>query len=620
MQLRTAALLLNLFVSAEVIAAQPKIDSLTHRYDNTRSGVNLQETILKKSNVNTKSFGKLTFRNVDGNIYAQPLVVTQAAILNRANPVNVVIVATEHNSVYAFDADDLSADPPTGVTTKALWQRGPTAAADGSAGLGNSIQTLDLYGRLGATGCADTTTEVGITSTPVIQLTSSAAPRQGVIFVVAKSLANGQANNTLFALSLADGKPLGPGVQIQGTVTGPNGPITYDALHEFNRPALLLDQNVLYAAFAGHCDQGDYRGWVFAYDVSNASAPHQLDAFTTTFTQRTNDQNDKNGRGGIWMSGYGLASDGSSIYFATGDGSFNAANPSFPEVSDSVIKTKLASGKFQLQDWFSPMDRDKLKTFDTDLGSGGAVLVPNSHLVLAGGKEGVMYLIDRDNMGKGTKAELQSFQVTRAPVNRVANPQNAGDIAFWNIHGAPVIWPLQGQMFVYVMGEEDHLRQFKLVPDTTNGWRFDTNFKKVSKETVGLPPPNMINDVHRDIFMPGGFLTVSASAMDPSTGVVWATMPFKDNANMEVVQGALRAFDASDVSKGELWDSEASGKDNVGFFAKFNPPVVANGKVFVAAFQQERKDNGQHFKADGGLLPALVIYGRKCEIAVPKCQ
>jgi len=97
-------------------------------------------------------------------------------------------------------------------------------------------------------------------------------------------------------------------------------------------------------------------------------------------------------------------------------------------------------------------------------------------------------------------------------------------------------------------------------------------------------------------------------------------MPFKDNANMEVVQGALRAFDASDVSKGELWDSEASGKDNVGFFAKFNPPVVANGKVFVAAFQQERKDNGQHFKADGGLLPALVIYGRKCEIAVPKCQ
>src|SRR5579863_3627639 len=119
---------------------------------------------------------------------------------------------------------------------------GPTAAADGSAGLGNSIQTLDLYGRLGATGCADTTTEVGITSTPVIQLTSNVAPKQGVIFVVAKSLTNGQVNNTLFALRLADGKPLGPGVQIQGTVTGPNGTITYDGLHEFNRPALLLDQ------------------------------------------------------------------------------------------------------------------------------------------------------------------------------------------------------------------------------------------------------------------------------------------------------------------------------------------------------------------------------------------
>lgn len=597
---------------AGALAAQPKVDSLTYRYDSSRSGANLQEAALTKANVkaNAAKFGKLAFRNVDGNIYAQPLVVTQAAIANHGT-LNVVIVATEHNSVYAFDADDTSADPPTGLTTKALWQRGPDAAPDGSPGLGTSIQTLDLYGRLGANGCTDTTTEVGVTSTPVIRLTQTAAPKQGIIFLVAKSVNGPAVTNNLYALNLADGKPLSAGTPIQGTVMGPNGPITFDALGEFNRPALLLDQNILYIAFGGHCDQGDYRGWVFAYDVSNASAPKQVDATTTTFTPRTQNPLDKNGRGGIWMSGYGPATDGSNIYLSTGDGSYNIANPSFLELSDSVVKTKLVSGKFQVQDWFSPQNRDQLKTFDVDLGSGGAVIVPNSHLLLAAGKEGRMYLIDRNNMGKGVNMSLQSFQVTRAPVNRNPNPQQAGDIAFWNIHGAPVIWPQQGQMFVYVMGEEDSLKQYKLVPDATNGWKFDTTFKKASKETVGLPAANVINDPHRDIFMPGGFLALSANATNAATGIIWATMPFNGNANMAVVQGALRAFDASDVSKGELWDSEASGKDNLGFFAKFNPPVVANGKVFVAAFQQERIDNGEHFKADGGLQPALVIYGLK---------
>lgn len=607
---RTQSLISITLLCASALIAQPKVDSLTYRYDSSRLGANLKETVLKKSNVNAAKFGKLAFRNVDGNIYAQPLLVTQAATANHGT-LDLVIVATEHNSVYAFDANDISPDPATGLTQKALWQRGPDTAPDGSPGLGTSIQTLDLYGRLGVNGCADTTTEVGITSTPVIQLAQATAPKRGVIFVVAKSVDGAAVTNNLFALNLADGKPLGPGTPIQATIMGPNGTIAFDSLHEFNRPALLLDQNVLYILFGGHCDKGDYRGWVFAYDVSNASAPKQLDAITTTFTPRTDNDTDKNGRGGIWMSGYGPASDGINVYMVTGDGTYNTANPSFLELSDSVLKTKLVSGKFQWQDWFSPQNRDQLKTFDVDLGSGGAVIVPNSHLLLAAGKEGRMYLIDRNDMGKGAKASLQSFQVTRAPANRNPNPQQAGDIAFWNIHGTPVIWPQQGQMFVYVMGEEDALKQYKLVPDPTNGWRFDAAFKKVSKETVGLPAPDKINDPNHQIFMPGGFLTVSSNGTDAATGIVWATMPFKDNANMAVVQGALRAFDASDVTKGELWDSEASGKDNLGFFAKFNPPVVANGKVLVCAFQQERIDNGEHFVANGGLQPALVIYGLK---------
>jgi hypothetical protein len=131
---------------------------------------------------------------------------------------------------------------------------------------------------------------------------------------------------------------------------------------------------------------------------------------------------------------------------------------------------------------------------------------------------------------------------------------------------------------------------------------------------VPNPPGGLPNDPTRNmIWMPGGFLTVSANGSDASTGIVWATMPFNGNANQEVVRGVLRAFDASDVSKGQLWSSEDSGvqADRLGWFAKFNPPVVANGKVYVATFQQERIDNGVHKKAEGGDQPALVIYGLK---------
>jgi hypothetical protein len=600
---------------AAIPPASGQVDVLTHRYDNARSGVNLKETQLKKSNVNNNKFGKLAFRNVDGDIYAQALVVSQARIANRATPVNVVIVATEHNSVYAFDGDDVSADPPLQVTTKALWQRGPDASPDGSPGLGPSADAEDINGRIGAGGCGDLTPEVGITGTPAIKLTQATAPKQGVIFVAAKSAAAGQFTYTLFGLNLADGKPVGTGVRIEGSIPGPNGPITFNPLFQLNRPALLLDNDVLYVSFGGHCDAGDYRGWVFAYDVSNPSAPRKLDMFSSTFSARTHNVDDKNGRGGIWMSGYGPASDGAGVYFVTGDGTYNVTNMSFPELSNSVVKTKLVAGKFQLQDWFSPQNRDQLKTFDVDLGSAGAVVVPNSHLLLAGGKEGRMYLVDRNDMGRGTKMSLQSFQVTNAPRNRTANPQMAGDILFWNIHGSPVVWPLQGQMFVYVMGEEDHLKQYKLVPDAgPAGWKFDTNFQKTSKETVGLPPANILNDPNRNmIYMPGGFLTLSASGTDGNTGIVWATMPYAENANMGVVRGALRAFDASDVSKGQTWGSEDSGNpnDNLGFLAKYNPPVVANNKVYVCTFQQERIDNGHHRKAENGLKPALVIYGLK---------
>lgn len=615
---RSTASLAAMVLSGSLIAVLPiaaQVDVLTYRYDNSRPGANLNETKLQKSNVKHKTFGKLAFRNVDGNIYAQPLIVTQASIVNKPGAMNVVIVATEHNSVYAFDADDTSADPPNGESTKALWHTGP-----GAQGLGNPVESLTLSQKLGdGSGCVDLTTEIGITSTPTIKLTQTTSPKQGVIFLASKSTTGAQFSYALVALNLTDGKPLGS-VPIEGSIPGPNGTIAFDALHQLNRPALLLDQNTLYVAFGGHCDTGDYRGWLFAFDVSDPSNPKKLDVFSTTLTPRTNNQGDLNGRGGIWMSGFGPAAVDGDVFFTTGDGTYNVANQNALELSNSAIKTSLVNGKIQVQDWYAPLNAQDnnnlngfdMKAFDLDLGSAGPVPIPNSHLLLAGGKEGRWYLIDRNAMGKGTKLSLHSFQVTRAPQPRIPNPAVTGDVLFWNIHGAPVIWPLQGQMFAYVMGEEDFLKQYKLIPDAgPAGWKFasDTPFKK-SKESVGLPPPNILRNV---IFMPGGFLTLSANGTANATGIVWATMPFAENANHAVVRGVLRAFDATDVSKGELWDSEQSDTDRLGFFAKFNPPVVANGKVYVAAFQQESIDTNTqvHTKAQGGLMPALVIYGLK---------
>jgi len=622
-----------MLLSAGLMAVRPvaaQVDVLTHRYNNARSGANLNETILNKSNVNKMKFGKLVFRNVDGNIYAQPLIVSKAGILNQSNEVkqvDVVIVATESNSVWAFDTNDTSADADRlQVTQKKLWHTTPQD-------LGQPVPYQTLNQTIQNHGCVDLTTEIGITGTPVIKLTPNTAPKQGVIFAAAKSMGGNPFTYKLFALNLADGKPLSSGMPIVGAVPGPNGTISFDPNLQLNRPALLLDQNVLYIAFGSHCDTGNYRGWVFAYDVSNPSAPKQLNVFSSTFMPRAAGTDDGDGRGGLWMSGHGPVAIDGSIYFTTGDGSYNVANPNFRDLANSVVKVKLVNGKIEVEDWYAPQNAQNsndpnqfnLKKFDLDLGSGGPVPVPNSHLLLAAGKEGRMYLIDRNDMGRGNKLALHSFQVTNPPQALVAHPMKAMDALFWNIHGAPVVWPLQNQMFVYVMGEEDFLKQYRLIPDAgPEGWKFvsDKPFRK-SKESVGLPPAEIRNDPSRTmVFMPGGFLTISASGTDAKTGIVWATMPYAENANLHVVRGALRAFDASDVQQGQLWGSEDSRDPNhpndrpnsLGFFAKYNPPVVANGKVFVTTFHQENVDNNdttKHTETIGGLLPALVIYGLK---------
>jgi outer membrane protein assembly factor BamB len=314
------------------------------------------------------------------------------------------------------------------------------------------------------------------------------------------------------------------------------------------------------------------------------------------------------------MSGEGPAIDESgNVYVATGNGTYNGTT----DFSDSVLKMKLQGGQLRLLDWFTPTDQVELKDDDYDLGSGGVALVPNSHLAIAGGKEGRLYLLDRNNLGKGASVSLQSFQVTHEPV--------PSHLLGYNIHGTAVIWPRDSEMYVYVMGEEDPLKQFRLVPDAAGaGWRFDPGAPfKVSTESAPYPdfPTGVFSPTRgRPVWMPGGFLELSANGTKDGTGILWVNMPFDDNANRQVVRGILRAFDASDVSKGEIWDSESTGRDNdrLGQFAKYCPPVVANGKVYVATFQQETiLVTGAHIKAAVGDQPALVIYGPLASIPVP---
>jgi hypothetical protein len=570
--------------------------------DNGRSGANLQETRLNASNVNNQNFGKLVFRIVDGNIYAQLLLVSQAKIGNRT--ANAVIVATENNTVYAFDAEDTN----QASTTAKLWQ---TAAG----ALGPPIASTQLYNDIGAGGCSDITTQVGITSTPAIQIASQGPPQTGVVFVAAKSFQGGQYAYKLFALNLADGATLGQvsmggvvkGVGHGSTGAGANQTIRFSPMLQLNRPALLLNGNVLYVMFGGHCDSGNYHGWVFAYDVSNPHALKLIDLLCIT----PNGTGPKDGRAGIWMSGQGPAlDDAGNVYFVTGDGSNNAAT----DLGDSVVKVSLnAARKLQVTDWFAPQNLQNLEDNDLDLGSSGAVLAPNSHLLIAGSKQGILYLIDRDHMGKGATPALDSFQVTHDPDLRPNPP------VYYNIHGTPVIWARANDMFVYVSGEEDHVRQFRLIPDPGGaGWKFESNTPfRTSPVTAPYPdyPTGVFGQANREpVWMPGGFLSLSASGTTDGTGILWVNMPLRANANHLVQRGVLRAFNASDVSQPELWDSEGTGNtsDSLGQFAKFNPPIVANGKVYVATFQQEAiLANGVHVKAQGAGVdqPALAIYG-----------
>ena len=529
---------------------------LTEHNDNARSGANLNELQLNTSNVNLGRFGKLFERFVDGMIFGQPLVVS--GVRTASGVRNIVYVATMHDSVFAFDADDPNATAP-------IWMQhldDPRSSTD-----------------------EDITKEIGITSTPVISRAHNA------IYVVTYGQSTGAIRHQLFALSLCDGSPLfGSPRAIDATAFGTgagsvNGRISFDPTHENQRPALLLSNDTIYAGFGSFQDHDVWHGWLLGFGASDLRALPA--AFITT----------PNGdKGGVWQAGQGPAADSNgNVYFITGNGD---VSPNITQVSgrpnlgDSFVKL---GPDLALQDWFSPWDSVDMDAGDTDedLGAGGLMLMPGAKLVIGGGKRGKLYVLNSQNMGKQCAAcgantggvDTQIVDSWQATPPRNAPPPALPAAAHANglhhIHGTPVFWnsPVLGRV-IYLGGEADNIRAFHF-----NGTGFDHAAGGPGIQSSVTTP---------GASMPGAMLSISANHSVRGTGILWATHPIQGDANHDIVAGLLRALDASTLQ--ELWNSSqsASQHDMLGNCSKFSPPTVANGKVYVSTFSNK-----------------LVVYGLK---------
>lgn len=386
----------------------------TQHNDNARTGQNPQETILTPQNVNMAQFGKLFSLPVDGQVYAQPLYVPNLSFgLKLVDPLsklvdknhNVVFVATQHDSVYAFDAN--------GGSQKPLWVTSFIQPASGITTVPSSDVT-----------CTDITPEIGITSTPVID------PASQTLYVVAATKENGIYFYRLHALDLTTGseKDGGP-IAISGSVPGTGdandgtGNVPFNPVMQLNRPGLLLVSGTVYIAFGSHCDENPYHGWLFAYDAATLK---QQAIFNTT---------PNGGQGAIWQAGGGIAADAAgNIYLATSNGTFDA-DTGGRDYANSVIKLALQNGSFQVLDYFAPADQSSISLRDKDFGSTNPILLPDQpqppvHLAVLADKAGEFYLLDRDNLGKFNAATNQVVQYMPTVLpNEVLAPG-----AFWNGH------------------------------------------------------------------------------------------------------------------------------------------------------------------------------------------
>ncbi len=491
-------------------------DVITYHYDNGRSGQNLNETTLTPAKVNSTQFGKKGEFAVDGKVDAQPLYLSQVTIGGQKK--NVLYVATEHGSVYAFDADSIN-----GTTSTFLWK---------TSTLGSGETPSDRDSIL---GCNQIGQEIGITGTPVIDRTHNA------IYVVAASQAGTSTYfQRLHALDLSTGKELfGGPMNITATYpgTGDNssgGNVIFDPKQYKERPGLLQINGTIYTTWSSHCDIGLYTSWVMAFSADTLAQTSVLNLVPN------------GSAGGIWMSGSAPAADSSgNIFFLVGNGDFDATldTQGFPtnkNCGNCFVKLSTSSG-LALADYFTPQNTVAESSADLDLGSGGAILLPDvqdaggatKHLSVGAGKDAVIYLADRDNMGK--------FNANTDQIYQEITGQLGGQVFSMSAY-------FNGTVYFGAWG--DALKAFPI-----------TNAR------LALAPASQTT---HQFGYPG--TTPSISANGTTNGIVWA---------IENSGAILLAYDATDLTR-ELYDSDqaANGRDHFSG-NKFITPVVVNGKVYV---------------------------------------
>ena len=363
-----------ILLATAAIPTAGQVSVTTYQYNNQRTGVNGNETILTPSNVNSTNFGELFTYPVDGDIYGQPLYMPNVTINGAVH--NVVYVATENDSVYAFDADS-----NVGSNAEPLWQ---------TSFLSPGVTTVsDNY-------CTDITPEYGVTGTPVID------PSTNTLYVVAETLEDGGTSyvKRLHALDITTGaeKPGSPIVITALVTVSGQSTVTFDTLWENQRAGLLFYNGVVYIAFGAHCDGGDWRGWILGYSY-NGSALTQVFVFST-------EPSSVNGAGGgIWMSGQGLPMDtGSNLFVGIGNGQFDTNITPPINYGDSILRMDLSQGP-TVQDYFTPSIQATLDSQNQDLGSGGIAILPDQpgpypHLAVTADKYQTIYVVNRDNLGK----------------------------------------------------------------------------------------------------------------------------------------------------------------------------------------------------------------------------
>lgn len=475
---------------------------LTGNYDNARTNANLSESQLNPATVTPVTFKQIFTLSVDGQIYAQPLYMQNVQL--PGGPHNIVFVATMHNSVFAFDADA----PATPLWTVNLGPSVPTS----------KYSSVELP-------YTDIALENGILSTPVID------PATGTMYVVAATLYNGNYYYRLHALDVTSGaERFGGPVVIKAQVPGvgdgsSNGAVAFNALQHLQRPALLLANGLVYISFGSHGDMEPYHGWMVAYSAANLQ--NQTAVFNAS----------PNGSGGsIWQSGRGPAADSAgNIYAVTSNGTTDERTA----FSSNVLN--LDPLTLSVKDWFAPFNFQFLNDDDDDLGSCGAVVIEGTNYLLTAGKQGIFYLLDRNNLGHLVPGDSQILQSVNTNVFGIFN------VALWNRADGPIL---------YLHTVNSPISAYKLV----NGRFTSTPFAQ-SMTGFGMPFQGM---------------AVSANGDARNSGLLWVTAPSRYPLPAHSV---LHAYSAQNLI--EVWNSDMPGVGALGAFSKFANPTIANGKVYV---------------------------------------